>query len=967
MSKKLVSLCLIVLLTALSILPQTNAAFAQSTNETKVTATQSFQVNEDAALTFKDSQQKAGLLKKGCMFQGFLNDHQEIELTDIEPKVVVSASEVQMEDSDKDAAMTAPNDDSKRIQVVKETTARDIENDEIIAVLQPGIILTAGAETEENFEVSIGGTKGYIGKENVNAVEANEEQTTAPEDSAAKEEEKSEDSIINSDVNKDAEQSQPAKVEDNSAQLKAASDNTAEPVLATQFDSTIEYFSPKADIGVYDNRSGKLTQAGILQKGQTYKRLGQMGDWHKIRFGSFTGYVYGPDTLPSSKDAASNWSDAVDSSKKFSVSEDVDVYDNSSGALVTFAKLKKGSSYPIVGVMGSWYKVNVAGRLGYVYSGSVQMDFSSSDHYFKPSVKNLGLYDNSTGKLVQVATLDSSQVYPFKGISGNWLLVQFGSKTAYVYKGDAQPSTNPGIKNLATSTSSLGAFTMIRNAEVFDNTSGKLVPYGMLSKSASIQFISKMGSWYKVNYAGRYGYVYEDNVKLPFKTTDQYFEVYEDNVYAYENTLGYLRKVSILQKGQTYKRIKDYGNWHQIDLGRGYGYVWKDSTRPSSSSKAANFITSPVTNTDIDLLAPEDVQIYDNTDGKLVPFGTILKNEYYPILGESGSWWKVALGDRLGYINKANVIVGPIFSYTKYNQSLAQMTDTQMNAHPQTDLYRNEKTYVHKDYVKLNGTTFPTTGTVTADSLNVREAASPSAWILGTVSLGQTVTVVSQQGDWLEIKYGPWRNAKREDVAKYLDPLNFNQDSADYFQFLVLSQNAGIRYEDINNRILFDKGILTGKGQAFVQASLQFNVNEIYLIAHSLLETGNGSSRLANGILVSSVDGQPVEPKMVYNMYGVGAFDSCPEACGAETAYKNGWFTPEAAIIGGAEYIANQYIHNTDYAQDTLYEMRWNPARAGSHQYATDIGWAVKQVATIKKLYDLIDRYTLYFDVPEYQ
>ncbi|MCL6615621.1 MAG: glucosaminidase domain-containing protein, partial [Anoxybacillus ayderensis] len=138
------------------------------------------------------------------------------------------------------------------------------------------------------------------------------------------------------------------------------------------------------------------------------------------------------------------------------------------------------------------------------------------------------------------------------------------------------------------------------------------------------------------------------------------------------------------------------------------------------------------------------------------------------------------------------------------------------------------------------------------------------------------------------------------------------------------------------------------------------------LISHALLETGNGTSALATGVVVSQVDGQPVEPKTVYNMYGIAAYDSCPITCGAEYAYKQGWFTPEAAIIGGAQYIASKYINNPTYKQDTLYKMRWNPDNPGTHQYATDIGWAVKQVTNIKRLYDLLDRYTLIFDIPVY-
>ena len=148
---------------------------------------------------------------------------------------------------------------------------------------------------------------------------------------------------------------------------------------------------------------------------------------------------------------------------------------------------------------------------------------------------------------------------------------------------------------------------------------------------------------------------------------------------------------------------------------------------------------------------------------------------------------------------------------------------------------------------------------------------------------------------------------------------------------------------------------------------MTYNINEVYLLSHSLLETGHGTSELSKGILVTSVDGRAVTPKVVYNMFGIGAFDSCARECGAERAYQEGWFTPEAAIIGGAKYIGQSYIHHASYKQDTIYEMKWNPAVPATHQYATDIGWAYKQVAKISEIYDLLDNYEIIFDVPVYK
>jgi mannosyl-glycoprotein endo-beta-N-acetylglucosaminidase len=214
-------------------------------------------------------------------------------------------------------------------------------------------------------------------------------------------------------------------------------------------------------------------------------------------------------------------------------------------------------------------------------------------------------------------------------------------------------------------------------------------------------------------------------------------------------------------------------------------------------------------------------------------------------------------------------------------------------------------------------------------------------------------------------KSGGWVNASRPQVEYYINSSNFNINSADYYQFLVLSQPAALQVTEVNQKILNDHGTLTGKAKAFIDAGKSYDVNEAYLISHALLETGNGRSALAQGVPVDS-KGKVVAPKdavfTVYNMYGIGAVDSCPLDCGAKKAFDEGWFTPEDAIIGGAGFI-NTYIAR---GQDTLYKMRWNPINPGHPQYATDVAWALKQTSNIKRIYDLLDRYVLIYDVPKY-
>jgi beta-N-acetylglucosaminidase len=288
---------------------------------------------------------------------------------------------------------------------------------------------------------------------------------------------------------------------------------------------------------------------------------------------------------------------------------------------------------------------------------------------------------------------------------------------------------------------------------------------------------------------------------------------------------------------------------------------------------------------------------------------------------------------------------------TDYGLTFEEMVDKQMAYNPQTDLYRNEPAYIYADYVDMEK------GIVTDDRVNVRSSptTTTSDNIVQQLYTGDGVYVIGKQGDWVEVRI-TWKKAKEEDVRYYLDPDNFSFGTPEYYQFLKLSMPANLSAAEVNEKVLAGKGILDGKAQAFIDAANTFKVNEVYLISHALLETGNGGSTLANGVVYNGVK--------VYNMYGYGARDACPLECGAQTAYDYGWFTPEEAIIGGAKLISQGYIYRDGFQQDTLYKMRWNPEEA--HQYATDIGWAYKQVNSIYNIYQLLDNYTLYFDKPYY-
>lgn len=206
-----------------------------------------------------------------------------------------------------------------------------------------------------------------------------------------------------------------------------------------------------------------------------------------------------------------------------------------------------------------------------------------------------------------------------------------------------------------------------------------------------------------------------------------------------------------------------------------------------------------------------------------------------------------------------------------------------------------------------------------------------------------------------------WRNggmsyATESETAEYMNPNSFYTDAYKY-QFLDLSKPNNVSEETLNN-YLADKGVMKGMGAAFIEAAKEYNVSEVYLVAHACLESGNGTSQLATGVEVNGTT--------VYNLFGIGAYDANPVGNGSQRAYNQGWTSVEAAIKGGAKWISENYVNSSDGRQNTLYKMLWNPENPGTHQYATDIGWAVKQAVSIEKIFSSFTDATLSFDVPVY-
>lgn len=154
---------------------------------------------------------------------------------------------------------------------------------------------------------------------------------------------------------------------------------------------------------------------------------------------------------------------------------------------------------------------------------------------------------------------------------------------------------------------------------------------------------------------------------------------------------------------------------------------------------------------------------------------------------------------------------------------------------------------------------------VATETVNVRAAANTSGTMLGQIKKAEffypTHTV---SNGWVRINFNGQTGYVSGDYAKNVvtgDPMHRTG-----YQFIDLRTPSKVTAAQINQYIANgvkpgETSVLTGKGQAFIDAGNKYGVNALYLAAKAVHESNYGKSNLALG---------------KFNLFGFAAYDATP-------------------------------------------------------------------------------------------
>ena len=527
-----------------------------------------------------------------------------------------------------------------------------------------------------------------------------------------------------------------------------------------------------------------------------------------------------------------------------------------------------------------------------------------------------------------------------------------------------------------------------------------------VKKDEQVKILETLNGWYKISnninkegwISSEYISIFDSEVRSNRSSNYEKKEVSVDNLNMRSGAGTSYRVITTLKKGSVVEVISESNGWSKIKYDGRIGYVYDEyleDIKPSYSNT-----TTKVVNTD-----SLNVRSGPSTSYKIL--GKINKGIKVQVISEENGWSKILYNNKEAYVSSRyldssnssnngsndssvgtvketkvvntdslNVRSGPSTSYSKLG-TLAKGTKvgviSESNGWSKI-LYNNKEAYVSSQY--LDDMSSDSAGGSGNDNDSSSDIVVSGPGTINNIYLNYTLEQhLSRQVDRVSVggNVSGGKPATKSEIEIKLNPNKIlSASSYGKLQFLRIDRyTSGITASELNsflNKKVSSSNVFYNKGQQFIDAAKKYDIDVIYLVAHSMWETGYGSSKLAKGQILTSYKGEPLsEPVKVYNFFGIGAVDGSANLSGAEAAYKYGWTSVDATIDGSAKWIAANYIKNSKYNQNTVYKMKWN-YNYTYHQYATDINWCNGVAGIMGNLVGYYDNQSsLVYDILRYK
>ncbi|MFL0505308.1 SH3 domain-containing protein, partial [Ureibacillus sp. 179-F W5.1 NHS] len=271
------------------------------------------------------------------------------------------------------------------------------------------------------------------------------------------------------------------------------------------------------------------------------------------------------------------------------------------------------------------------------------------------------------------------------------------------------------------------------NLRSTNSTKGKILL--TIPKGKAVNYISKSGTWYKVSYNGKTGWVSSEYIKITNSvatTKTTYTTTANLNLRSTNSTKGSI--LLTIPKGKAVNYISKSGDWYKVTYNGKTGWVSSEyikvtttstgtTAKPTTPSKPSTSVST--TKSTYTTTANLNLRSTNSTKGSILL--TIPKGKAINYISKSGDWYKVTYNGKTGWVSSEYVKVGT--------------TNTGTSTKPTTPSKPSTSETVTKS-------TYTTTA-----NLNLRSTNSTKGSILLTIPKGKSVNYISKSGSWYKVSY----------------------------------------------------------------------------------------------------------------------------------------------------------------------------------------------------------------------
>ncbi|PHF43363.1 MULTISPECIES: SH3 domain-containing protein [Bacillus cereus group] len=414
----------------------------------------------------------------------------------------------------------------------------------------------------------------------------------------------------------------------------APEQNTQKAATQTVQASAPNTSSYTVNADVLHVRAGSSTSQDIISRvynGQSLNVIGEENGWFKINHNGKTGFVSGEFV---SKKGATNSNVSTTGGKNKVTADVLRVRTAPNTSSSVSGRVYEGQTLNVIGQENGWVKINHNGQTGYVSGQFVsgvsantgatndtnQQTVQPASGNYTVNVSSLRVRTGPSTAHTTVASITKGQVVQVVGEVQDWFKINYAGQAAYiskdyVTKGGSNENGSQGNNqnnNQNNNVTVQTGGTYVVNATSLRVRTGPAAYHSVIGgvlNGTTLNVVGSEGSWFKVNYQGKTGFVSGEFVKFvkggtatpeqpkqPEKPNqgaigDYYINASALNVRSGEGT-NY-RIIGALSQGQKVQVISENSGWSKINYNGQNGYI---GTRFLSKTPVGGAVDKPNNN-----------------------------------------------------------------------------------------------------------------------------------------------------------------------------------------------------------------------------------------------------------------------------------------------------------------------------------------------------------------------------------